>query len=253
MLTDAGALGLSLWVIRYVGRPGGEQLTYGRRRAEVLSGQANGAVLLVLAAPRLRIDRRLISPPKVAGIAVTIVAGVGIAVNVAAAPDLAGESGEPQCRRQLPAHPHGPVRVRRYAGRGTRDRVHGIRPRGCIASLFVAALMCGRVGLQRKAIRVLLEGAPEGLPPSEVGTAMVQTEQVIEVHDLHLWELAPGHPILTAHVLVEAGADCHAVRRGLERVLRERFQIDHTTLQVDHAPDAFMAIQRTRPSADALH
>jgi len=59
-----------------------------------------------------------------------------------------------------------------------------------------------------------------------------------------VWELAPGHPILTAHVLVAAGADCHAVRRALERMLRQRFAIEHTTLQVDHAPERLLSIQR---------
>ena len=252
MLTDAGALALSLAVIHYVRRPGGEDLTYGRRRAEVLSGQANGAVLLVLAALVVYESiARLISPPKVAGLAVTIIAGVGIVVNLAAAAVMARANRQSLNVEGSFQH----ILTDLYAFVGTLAAglvivFTGFDRADAIASLFVAALMCrSGLGLQRKAIRVLLEGAPEGLPPSEVGTAMVQTEQVIEVHDLHLWELAPGHPILTAHVLVEAGADCHAVRRGLERVLRERFEIDHTTLQVDHAPDAFIAIQRTRPSA----
>ena len=86
MLTDAGALALSLVVLRYVGRPGGEALTYGRRRAEVLSGQANGAVLLVLGLIVIYESiSRLITPPDVAGLAVTIVAAAGVVVNLAAA------------------------------------------------------------------------------------------------------------------------------------------------------------------------
>ena len=67
------------------------------------------------------------------------------------------------------------------------------------------------------------------------------------MHDLHLWELAPGSPILTAHVLVAPKADCHAVRRDLERMLRERFRIVHTTLQVDHARPQVLSITRQRP------
>jgi cobalt-zinc-cadmium efflux system protein len=86
MLTDAGALALSLVVIRYVRQPGGEALTYGRRRAEVLSGQANGAVLLVLGAlVTYESISRLINPPDVAGLAVTLVAAAGVVVNLAAA------------------------------------------------------------------------------------------------------------------------------------------------------------------------
>ena len=57
---------------------------------------------------------------------------------------------------------------------------------------------------------------------------------VVEVHDLHVWELSAGFPALSAHVLVKREADCHAARRALEALLRERFALDHTTLQVDH-------------------
>jgi cobalt-zinc-cadmium efflux system protein len=95
-------------------------------------------------------------------------------------------------------------------------------------------------------MRVLLEGAPEGLAPNEVGLTLAGAEQVRQVHDLHLWELTPGRPMLTAHVLVAPGADCHGVRRALEQMLRERFRIEHTTLQVDHAPPDLVSITRQR-------
>src|SRR5262249_2648807 len=86
MLTDAGALVLSLIVIRLVQRPTGGRLTYGMRRAEVLSGQANGAVLLVLGAlVTYEAIVRLIQPPEVQGVLVTVVAALGVAVNLAAA------------------------------------------------------------------------------------------------------------------------------------------------------------------------
>src|SRR4029077_16130839 len=86
MVTDAGALALSLVTLRYVQRPGGKAMTYGRRRAEVLSGQANGAVLLVLGLLVIYESiSRLITPPEVAGLAVTVVAAAGVVVNLAAA------------------------------------------------------------------------------------------------------------------------------------------------------------------------
>ena len=247
MLTDAGALALSLVVLRYVRRPGGEALTYGRRRAEVLSGQANGAVLLVLGLIVIYESiSRLITPPDVAGLAVTIVAAAGVVVNLAAAWVIA------QANRQSlnieGSFQH--ILTDLYAFIGTLIAgivilVTGFDRADAIASLMVAVLMLrSGVDLQRKAIRVLLEGAPEGMPPAEVGVAMAQGEHVKEVHDLHVWELAPGHPILTAHVLVGSDADCHAVRRALERMLNERFKIAHTTLQVDHAQADVLAIQR---------
>jgi cobalt-zinc-cadmium efflux system protein len=77
----------------------------------------------------------------------------------------------------------------------------------------------------------------------EVGDAMARHAHVTEVHDLHVWEIGTGFAALSAHVLVEPDADCHALRRELEAMLMERFALDHTTLQVDHAqPDGLLQI-----------
>jgi cobalt-zinc-cadmium efflux system protein len=254
MLTDAGALALSLVVLRYVQGSGGDVLTYGRRRAEVLSGQANGAVLLVLAGlVTYESMTRLINPPVVAGLAMTLVAAAGVAVNLIAAWVLAKANRQSMNIEGSFQH----LLTDLYAFIGTLIAgivilATGFDRADAIASLLVAALMF-RSGfdLQRKAIHVLLEAAPDEIPPNEVGLAMAHGEHVKEVHDLHVWELAPGHPILTAHVLVAENADCHAVRRALERMLNERFKIDHTTLQVDHAQERLLSIQRhgVRPSS----
>ena len=249
MLTDAGALVLSLAVIRLVERPSGERLTYGMRRAEVLSGQANSAVLLVLGAiVTYEAITRLIWPPAVAGLLVTIVAAVGVVVNLLAAWVLAKANRESLNVEGSFQH----ILTDLYAFAGTLVAgivilTTGFDRADAIASLFVALLMIrSGVGLQRKAIRVLLESAPETTAPSDVGWAMANAEHVSEVHDLHLWELAPGHPILTAHVLVAPAADCHGVRRTLESMLRERFGVEHTTLQVDHAARQILSISRQR-------
>lgn len=256
MLTDAGALALSLVVVRYVQQPGHENLTYGRRRAEVLSGQANGAVLLVLGAlVTYESIARLVTPPDVAGMAVTLVAAAGVVVNVAAAWVLAKANRESLNIEGSFQH----IVTDLYAFVGTLAAgivilLTGFDRADALASLAVAALMFrSGYALQRKAIGVLLEGAPDGLAPGVIGPAMARGAHVCEVHDLHVWELAPRHPILTAHVLVAAGADCHRVRRDLERMLRERFAIAHTTLQVDHAPDPFVPIQRSHAAKPPPH
>jgi cobalt-zinc-cadmium efflux system protein len=104
-----------------------------------------------------------------------------------------------------------------------------------IASLAVAALMLrSSWGLLRESGRVFLEAAPRGLDPEAIGRALVSGAGVVEVHDLHVWELGSGFAALSAHVLVRREADCHATRRLLEGMLRERFGLEHTTLQVDH-------------------
>ena len=247
MLTDAGAIALSLLVMRFIQRPGGETLTYGRRRAEVLSGQANSAVLLVLGVlVAYEAIWRLVTPPDVAGVLVTAVAAAGVVTNIAAAWVLAKANRQSLNIEGSFQH----ILTDLYAFIGTLVAgivivFTGFDRADAIASLVVAALMF-RSGfdLQRKAIRVLLEGAPEGLSPSEIGMAMAHGTHVKQVHDVHVWELAPGHPVLTAHVLVARDSDCHAVRRSLEQMLKERFTIGHTTLQVDHAPEELLSIRR---------
>ena len=82
--------------------------------------------------------------------------------------------------------------------------------------------------------RVFLEAAPEGLDPQEIGRALAAHPGVVEVHDLHVWEVTSGFPALSAHVVVGAGRDCHELRRVLQQELRARFGLTHTTLQVDH-------------------
>jgi len=106
-----------------------------------------------------------------------------------------------------------------------------------IAGLVIGVLvMVSTFGVLRETVGVLLEGAPAGMDAREVGAAIASTPGVVGVHDLHLWTITSGFPALSAHVLVAAGADCHAIRREVDELLRERFQVTHTTLQVEHAP-----------------
>jgi class 3 adenylate cyclase len=77
-----------------------------------------------------------------------------------------------------------------------------------------------------------------------VAEAIGAVDEVVEVHDLHVWTITSGFPSLAAHVLVGPEADCHEARRQIERLLEERFEIDHTTLQVDHRqPPALIQIE----------
>jgi cobalt-zinc-cadmium efflux system protein len=250
MLTDAGALVLSLYVIRIVDRPADGGLTYGMRRAEVLSGQANSAVLLVLGVLVIyEAVWRLVDPPEVAGLLVTIVAAVGVVVNLAAAWVLA--KANRQSLNVEGSFQHILTDLYAFIGTfvaGVVILVTGFDRADAIASIFVAGMML-RSGyvLQRKAVRVLLEGAPDDTAPADIGWTMAHEADVREVHDLHVWELAPGHPVLTAHVLVAPQADCHLIRRRLELMLKERFHIAHTTLQVDHAHETLVAITTRAP------
>ena len=246
MLTDAGALVMSLVVLRLAAQPVRGNRTFGLRRSEILSAQANGAALLVLGGLIIYgAVRRLVSPPDARGGAILVVALVGIGVNVLATWQLSGAN-----RRSLNVEgsfQH--VLNDLYAFVATAVAGAVILTTGwvradAVAALFVAALMLwASWGLLRDSGRVLLDIAPAGLPVVEIGTAMASHSGVVEVHDLHVWEVTTEFPTLSAHVLVEPGADCHGIRRELEALLGDRFGLEHTTLQVEHAPAKLVQIR----------
>ena len=99
-------------------------------------------------------------------------------------------------------------------------------------------------GLLKASGGVFLEAAPKGVDVDAVGHAMAAQPGVTEVHDLHVWEVTSGFPALSAHVLVGTGDNCHDARRGLEQLLAERFDIEHTTLQVDHEGGELLSIEQ---------
>jgi cobalt-zinc-cadmium efflux system protein len=238
MLTDAGALVLALVVIRLAARPPSGGLTFGLKRTEILSAQANGLTLLVLAGLIVYEGiRRLIDPPDPAGLAILLVALGGVVVNLVATRELAKANRDSLNVEGAFQHVLTDlVAFAATAAAGAIILVTGwVRADG-IAALFVAAIMIrAAVGLLRDSGRILLEAAPEGISVEEVGRAMAEHPKVDSVHDLHVWTITSGFPALSAHVLVPPNEDCHGVRRELERLLDERFGIDHSTLQVDHS------------------
>ena len=237
MLTDAGAIALALVAARLAARPPGGGFTYGLGRAEILSAQINGATLLVLAGIiAWEAVQRIADPPAVEGAIVLAVGLAGAAVNVGAAWALGRAE-----RRSLNiegARQH--VLTDLYASLGAALAgllviVAGFDVADGIVALLVAALMIrSGVSLVGQSTRVLLEAAPRGIDPEAVGRALAAHPGIVEVHDLHVWEVTSGFPSLSAHVLVPAGEDCHARRAELEHLLAERFGLEHTTLQVEH-------------------
>jgi cobalt-zinc-cadmium efflux system protein len=237
MLTDVGAIGLALFAARLARRRPDGAMTYGFGRAEILSAQANGLTMLILAAFIVYEGvRRLVHPPHVEASLMLVVGVAGVAINLAAALALARAN-----RRSLNvegAFQHNLMDA--YASIGTALAAGVILLSGWnradpIASLLIAGLML-RSGykLVKASGRIFLEAAPEGLDPDVIGHAMAAQPGVSEVHDLHVWEVTSGFPALSAHILVPPHCDCHAKRRELEGLLHDRFGIEHSTLQVEH-------------------
>jgi cobalt-zinc-cadmium efflux system protein len=239
MLTDAAALAIALWASKLAARPARGAMTYGLGRAEILSAQANGVTLLVLGVVIvLDAISRLVSPLRVQATPVLVVALVGAAVNLLAARILAGPSTGRRSLNIEGSYRH--ILTDLYGFLATAAAAVVILATGFqradpIASLVISALMLrAAYGLLKASGRVFMEAAPTDIDPEEVGRALAGQPGVVEVHDLHVWEVTSGFPALSAHVVVRAGDDCHELRRTLQQLVDERFDLHHTTLQVDH-------------------
>ncbi|WP_405495763.1 cation diffusion facilitator family transporter [Streptomyces sp. NBC_00096] len=247
MLTDAVSIVLALIAMRLAARPARGGFTYGLKRAEILSAQANGLTLLLLAVwLAYEAVRRLLDPPPVEGGLVLVTALAGIVVNIVAAwciskanrTSLAVEGAYQHILNDLFA----------FIGTAVAGLIvltTGFRQADSIASLVVVVLMVkAGYGLVRESGRILLEAAPAHVDPDTVGDRLVGQPPVTEVHDLHIWTITSGQAALSAHVLVAPEGDCHAVRRDLEALLSKEYGITHTTLQVDHVQESLLTVGR---------
>ena len=238
MFSDTLALGLALFAAWLGQRPATPERSFGWRRAEVLAALANAVVLVVLGAWIVwEAIGRLSDPPAVLGGWVLAAGVAGLVVNLAAARVLHGAGSGLNVRAAML---HVLADLASSAGvvvAGLIMLATGWPYADPIAGLLIGMLVVvSTFGVLRETVGVLLEGAPAGMDAREVGAAIASTAGVVGVHDLHLWTITSGFPALSAHVLVEAGADCHAIRREVDALLRERFELTHTTLQVEHAP-----------------
>jgi cobalt-zinc-cadmium efflux system protein len=238
MLGDVGSLALALFAAWLGARPATPERTFGYRRAEILAALANG-VALVLISIWIVVEAvgRLRNPVEPLGGWVLAVGVVGLALNLGAASVLRRRGSESLnvqgALRHVLADALGSVGV---IVSGAIVLLTGWSYADPLVALGIAGLvLASSWTILRDSVGILLESTPRGLDAEEIGRTMVEVDGVREVHDLHVWTITSGFASLSAHVLVSPDADCHAKRRELERVLEERFDLTHTTLQVDHA------------------
>ncbi len=283
MLTDAAALAVALVAARLAAKPAKGAMTFGLGRAEILSAQANGLTMLVLA---LMIVYgaiiHLVTPSHVKPGPVLGVALVGIVVNLVATRVLGGhhhghdhqahdnadrEHAHDDTTHSHDGHDHPPAK-RSLNIEGSYQHMltdlfgfvatavaagviiaTGFRRADAVASLLIAVIMLhASYGLLRASVRVIMEAAPAGVDPDAIGHRLAAEHGVAEVHDLHIWEVTSGFNAVSAHIVVDAGYDCHEVRRLLSRLLADEFALRHSTLQVEHARAAQPPLQIEIPS-----
>jgi cobalt-zinc-cadmium efflux system protein len=253
MLTDAAALAAALVASRLASRPARGPWTFGLGRAEIVAAQANGIALLLVGVWIVYgAIRRLVSPPEVHGGIVLVVALAGVVVNLAATLVLARADRESLNVRG--AFLHVATDLAAFVGTavaGALVLATGWDRFDPLAGLAVAAL-CIRSSwtLLRESNRIFMEASPAGIDPDEVARAVAEDEDVVSVHDLHVWTVTSGFPALAAHVLVSPDADCHAARRRLQQLLDDRFHLHHVTLQVDHVAQRSQPVQIASPRAE---
>ena len=237
MLTDVLALGVSLFAIRMSRRPADARRTYGYARMEAIGAMVNGGLLFLLAGYILwEAVGRFRDPQPVATGGMLAVAVLGLVVNLISMRLLKAGAGESLNIRgaylEVWSDMLGSIGVIlgalaiRYTGWTVIDPV--------IAVLIGLWVLPRTWMLLRQAGHVLMQGVPDGLDLDEVRAAMREQPEVADVHDLHVWALGSREPILTAHVLLAEGTWApDEVRARIAEMLRTRFHIGHSTLQME--------------------
>jgi cobalt-zinc-cadmium efflux system protein len=236
VLADGAGIGLALLAIRFAARPATPQRTFGYYRLEILAAVVN-AVLLFGVAGFVLVEawRRLTEPPEVASGLMLAVAAVGLVANAVSMWLL--RDGQQQSMNLRGAYLEvwgdllGSVAVLAAAA---VIAVTGFQAADPIASVLIGLAILPRTWrLLRDAVDVLLEATPKGIDIDEVRRHLVETPGVTEVHDLHAWTITSGLPVLSAHVVLERGADAGKVLDGLGACLAGHFDIEHSTFQLE--------------------
>jgi cobalt-zinc-cadmium efflux system protein len=232
MVTDVAALAIALFAQHLAERPPSRRASYGYARAEVLAAFINALIMLaVVGWIAVEATRRLLSPAPVSGGIVVAVAAAGLAVNVLCAWRLSG--GRNINSRAAMIHVLGDMAGSVAAlVSGAVIATTGWVPIDPLLSLFVAVLILRSTWLLLKAATpILMEGVPAHLSYDEIGRALSRVPGVVTVHDLHIWHMSSERAALSAHLLIRDAAEWPDTLAAAQRLLAERFGIDHVTLQ----------------------
>src|SRR5215211_3977762 len=240
VLSDLAAIALALFAARIATRAAGPRRTFGYQRSEVIAALVNGltlvaiAILIVVGA-----INRLSDPPDVKGVGVLLLGVVSLLGNTGATWVLVrGERGDLNLEavlRHTAADALGALGVIVSGAVILATDWRPIDP--AIAIVIAVLILASSVRLIREPFDVLMEAAPPGVDADAVAQAVATVTGVRSVHELHIWSVTAGFDALAAHVVVSRGEDRDRVRREIEFLLRDRYAIQHTTLQMEEPGD----------------
>lgn len=236
MLTDVGGLALALFAIWFGQRPATPEKTYGYYRTEILAALANAAALFLIAGYIFyEAYRRFQAPPEVQGGLMLIVAGVGLVVNLLGIWLLragAGESLNVQgAFLEVVSDTLSSIGVLIAGAVVLTTGFYLIDP---IFSVLIGLFILPRTWrLLGQALNVLLEGTPSRINLAEVRRGMLAVPGVRDVHDLHIWTITSGFEAMSGHVRIDGIADRRRLLEELQRLARDRFSIEHVTIQFE--------------------
>ena len=237
MVTDAAALGLALVAQLVARRPPSARHSFGLVRAEALAAFVNCLAMLALVAwIGYEAVQRLIHPEPVQGGIVLVVAALGATINLLVAWILSRNNDSINTRAALVNVMGDLLGSLAAIASGAIISFTGWVQADPILSLFVALLILRSTsGILRESYHFLMEGVPHAIDYVQVGADMAAVEGVLAVHDMHVWDMSPGHPALIGHIEIRSLDQWPAVLGAVRAMLRERHGIDHVTLQPEAA------------------
>ncbi|MBR8744621.1 cation diffusion facilitator family transporter [Nocardiopsis sp. MG754419] len=237
-VTDSLGIALALTAVWIAGRPATATRTFGLQRAEILAAAVNAIVLFLLCGfIVMEAVDRFREPAEVSGLGMILVAGFGLVMNVVALIIL--KSGAKESLNVKGAYlevmSDALASVGVIAG-GLIVLFTGWQQADTLVSLGIAAIIVPRAwSLLKEAVHILLEAAPKGMNLTELRSHLMEHPAVIDVHDLHVWTITSGVPVMSAHVVV-AEADLRDSGRMLDELhecMAGHFDVEHSTLQLE--------------------
>lgn len=238
MLSDAGALALSLVAMFLSAKAPSAQKSYGFYRFEILAALLNGVALFVIAGFIIwEAYERFFEPPTVASGSMMVIAFIGLFANLLSAWFLMRKSDVKENINVRSAYLHVLGDALGSVGAIAAGLIMSLTSwyvADPIISVLVALLILKSAwGVIQNAVHILMEGTPAGVDSAQVRQTLMQVDGVVDVHDLHIWTITSGMNSLSCHLLIADQKDHQAVLQEAVRLVEEKFNITHATIQVE--------------------